>query len=326
MAFYQQDRPAAEKAFYALQADGFFDTLRLTPNLRTLLFPNEGDAVLSDCVPRPDAELLSGDTLCLGDTLRLRIDTTAAPIDYYLLRWGDGQADTLPQAGTAEHVYRLSGGDLSVQLLAFAECDDVGRAYQIRSFPLVVQAPPRITALRPEALSVCPPYEFSPLVEVQGGGDYYWDFGNGQQSTEAAPTVTYTQPGTYSLRLRVANACGEDELVLDKAIEVQPPEVCADKITLQGQVVDAATGDPLANTGLTITVYDDAGPAREQLYQSETARFSTAIPAALQGQGANHRPARRGLPGYHPTAAGERGVAAAADGKARYGRRRHTGY
>ena len=284
LAFYQEQRPAAEDRFYALQADGFFDTLSLTPNLRTLLFPNEGDAVLSDCVPRPAAELLSGDILCLGDTLRLRIDSPAAPIDYYLVRWGDGQADTLQQAGTATHVYRLGGGGLSVQLLAFAECEEEGRAYQIRSFPLLLQAPPRIAALRPAELSVCPPYTFTPQAEVQGSGDYAWDFGNGQRSTEQNPTVTYTEPGTYDLRLRVANACGEDEVVLEGAISVQSPEACADKITLQGQVVDAATDEPLANTALGVTVYDNTGPAREQLYQSEEARFSTSVPVGLQGR------------------------------------------
>jgi len=73
-------------------------------------------------------------------------------------------------------------------------------------------------------------------------------------------------------------------VVLEGAISVQSPEACADKITLQGQVVDAATGEPLANTALGITVYDNTGPAREQLYQSEKARFSTSVPAGLQGR------------------------------------------
>src|SRR5678816_2731282 len=40
-----------------------------------------------------------------------------------------------------------------------------------------------------------------------------WDFGNGQLSVQQSPTVTYTQPGTYTVRLIVKNASGIDCLL-----------------------------------------------------------------------------------------------------------------
>ncbi|HEV8507119.1 MAG TPA: PKD domain-containing protein, partial [Chitinophagaceae bacterium] len=43
-----------------------------------------------------------------------------------------------------------------------------------------------------------------------------WDFGNGQLSTMQNPVVTYTQPGTYTVRLVVKNESGiDDEIKTD---------------------------------------------------------------------------------------------------------------
>ena len=55
-------------------------------------------------------------------------------------------------------------------------------------------------------------YEFTNLstlsndgITPNGSGDpcetYYWDFGNGQTSTDENPTITYSTPGTYIVRL-----------------------------------------------------------------------------------------------------------------------------
>jgi PKD repeat protein len=41
-----------------------------------------------------------------------------------------------------------------------------------------------------------------------GASSYLWDFGNGQTSTQAAPSHTYTQDGTYTVTLSATNSCG----------------------------------------------------------------------------------------------------------------------
>ena len=38
-----------------------------------------------------------------------------------------------------------------------------------------------------------------------GADSYYWDFGNGQTSTEENPTVAYNQDGIYNIRLVAMN-------------------------------------------------------------------------------------------------------------------------
>jgi len=47
-----------------------------------------------------------------------------------------------------------------------------------------------------------------------------WDFGNGQLSVQQNPTVTYTQPGTYTVRLIVKNASGIDDEIKTNYITV----------------------------------------------------------------------------------------------------------
>ena len=47
-----------------------------------------------------------------------------------------------------------------------------------------------------------------------------WDFGNGQLSVQQSPTVTYTQPGTYTVRLIVKNASGIDDEIKTNYITV----------------------------------------------------------------------------------------------------------
>lgn len=39
---------------------------------------------------------------------------------------------------------------------------------------------------------------------------YYWDFGNGQTSNQEKPTYAYPQGGTYTVKLKISNPCGED--------------------------------------------------------------------------------------------------------------------
>lgn len=48
-------------------------------------------------------------------------------------------------------------------------------------------------------------------LSTDGGGSelvsYFWDFGDGNYSSEFEPTHTYNQPGTFTIRLTVTNAC-----------------------------------------------------------------------------------------------------------------------
>lgn len=49
---------------------------------------------------------------------------------------------------------------------------------------------------------------FSPNPENLEGTSYEWDFGNGETSTDIVPEISYDEPGTYNITLKVFNECG----------------------------------------------------------------------------------------------------------------------
>ncbi|MDI9624779.1 MAG: DUF3344 domain-containing protein, partial [Methanothermobacter sp.] len=54
----------------------------------------------------------------------------------------------------------------------------------------------------------------------KGAFEWFWDFGDGTNSTEQNPTHTYTQPGTYTVTLTVKGPGGEDTLTRQDYITV----------------------------------------------------------------------------------------------------------
>lgn len=74
----------------------------------------------------------------------------------------------------------------------------------------------------------CVPFTFSPVASVQsldGVASYFWDFGHmGNTSTQASPSYTYTDSGTYTLMLRITTTGGCTETVtVPDAIRVGRP-------------------------------------------------------------------------------------------------------
>ncbi len=67
-----------------------------------------------------------------------------------------------------------------------------------------------------------------------GGITYNWDFGDGNSTTSANPTHTYTSPGTYTVTLSSVNSCGSEETgqivtieeILEADFDASSNEVC----------------------------------------------------------------------------------------------------
>lgn len=55
--------------------------------------------------------------------------------------------------------------------------------------------------------------------------DYYWDFGNGQTSTIANPSTTYTEHGTYNVFLTVTNKAGLSNTTFKQIVVTTKPPV-----------------------------------------------------------------------------------------------------
>jgi gliding motility-associated-like protein len=109
---------------------------------------------------------------------------------------------------TINHTHRKTAGILSVLLLAVIF--------------IHAQAPVANFSATPQ--SGCSPLVVS-FQDLSTGNPtlWNWDFGNGQiLSNVRNPTVTYSQPGTYTVRLVVRNAAGIDEEIKTDFITVFP--------------------------------------------------------------------------------------------------------
>jgi gliding motility-associated-like protein len=72
-------------------------------------------------------------------------------------------------------------------------------------------------------VSGCSPLSVTFIDQSTGNPfSWNWDFGNGQLSTVKNPTVTYSQPGTYTVRLVIKNSSGVDEEIKTNYISVFP--------------------------------------------------------------------------------------------------------
>jgi parallel beta-helix repeat protein len=84
---------------------------------------------------------------------------------------------------------------------------------------------------------------------------WFWLFGDGESATVQNPVHLYTEPGVYTVTLRVKNGAGEDYEVMNRLITVSGPlkKPAADfratpetgKAPLTVQFVDISTGDPI---------------------------------------------------------------------------------
>jgi gliding motility-associated-like protein len=86
-----------------------------------------------------------------------------------------------------------------------------------------VQGQSPVANFTASATSGCSPLSVSFTDQSTGSPfSWNWDFGNGQLSTSKTPSVTYSQPGTYTVRLVVKNSSGVDEEIKTNYITVFP--------------------------------------------------------------------------------------------------------
>ncbi len=94
-------------------------------------------------------------------------------------------------------------------------------------------------------------YEFINKSKVFNTTKYLWDFGNGETSTQKNPSYTYTQPGEYTVTLKIEdeNACNlRDSIVKKLVIRTSRLEnevtdtICASKNNILAQQIQVING------------------------------------------------------------------------------------
>lgn len=105
------------------------------------------------------------------------------------------------------------------------------------------------------------------------GQTYTWNFGDGNTSTQANPTHTYTSMGSYQVTLNAdGGACGVDDTIQPGFIVISDTLPCIVSLPAQG----IAT----TQTSCTGIVYDDGGPQAN--YSANSNSRITISPAGAQ--------------------------------------------
>ncbi len=133
------------------------------------------------------------------------MEVATQPIE---LRWEFGDGGTA-MGDSGIHTYTEAG---TYEVMFFAT-NEGGTA--TGTCNVTVLAPAEILALTTdkENVSICDEDPSVTFTANTGGSDpfsYQWDFGDGQSSTEASPSHTYAQMGTYTVTLTLTNDAGSD--------------------------------------------------------------------------------------------------------------------
>jgi PKD repeat protein len=149
----------------------------------------------------------------------------------YDWQFGDGSGS---QSANPSHTYAGSGA-YEVLLTAGNDCGD-------RVFRQTIHIPARPTAaFSADILEACAPFTTTFTDQSQGEvAIRRWSFPGGEPATsgEAAPSVRYTRPGWYPVRLEAANAAGTDTLTREAYIRVLPgPEARFEVVGALGDTV-----------------------------------------------------------------------------------------
>jgi chitodextrinase len=142
-----------------------------------------------------------------------------------------------------------------------------------------IQAQDPVANFTADNTSGCAPLRVTFTDHSTGDPDSYsWDFGNGQLSTKPAPVVTYTQPGTYSVRLIVKNASGIDDEIKTDYITVFASPTAAFTANLKTACVPAAvqfTDHSTSPPGSSVTSWQwDFGDGGTSIQQNPTHTYT----------------------------------------------------
>jgi large repetitive protein len=154
--------------------------------------------------PLPIAALTHDTVVCIGDTVFFINQSTLG--SSFVWEFGDNSAiSTLFQP---THVYNSSGVfTIKLNVATIHGCKD-----SITSLIHIIEPPTSLFSVQPD--TGCAPLEVS-FINLSTGwyNNYYWDFGNGTQSTmQNPPNVFYQQFNngliTYEISLTTSNICG----------------------------------------------------------------------------------------------------------------------
>ena len=139
-------------------------------------------------INKPIILAASTPVFCQGDSVLLYVNNP-----YYTYHWSSGSTPV-------PHVWAYESETFVVTVTDSLGCVSVSDPFQVQTYPL-----PIAEAACQNALLNVSFYDLSTYAT-----NWYWDFGDGQNSTLENPTHTYATAGTYTVILTATDSCGSD--------------------------------------------------------------------------------------------------------------------
>ncbi|HEV7454967.1 MAG TPA: PKD domain-containing protein, partial [Candidatus Saccharimonadales bacterium] len=167
-------------------------------------------------LPQPAAAFTGTNTTACKPPLTTSFSSNVAGATSYQWFFGDGGTASGAQPS---HTYTTSGSyDVTLIVTNAAGCTDT-----LLKPGFVRILPPAISIANTPAEG-CVPLTYQPVVNIQSVDpitSWSWDFGDGFTSTAALPVHTYTNPGTYTLKVIFTTSGGcTDSLTIVNAVRV----------------------------------------------------------------------------------------------------------
>jgi PKD repeat protein len=122
---------------------------------------------------------------------------------------GDGTQITVPDNDPVEHTYRWSSGDYATRHYTVTLKAGNDFCHDSISQNIVILAPHPVVGFEPSAQG-CPPLEVQFKNDTQYGLEFFWDFDDGNYSSEENPRHIFNDPGEYHVKLLVSGEGGVD--------------------------------------------------------------------------------------------------------------------
>ena len=175
-------------------------------------------------LPQPAGTLVASDSFgCAPFPVRFRFlgGSTQGGVQQWQWDFGDGH---FSQESSPQHVYAEDGiYDVTLQVTDTNGCQST-----FRKAPYLHLSHPTADFSITDTL-VCIGQLLTPHDESYSDttlSQWYWTFGDGTQSHRSAPTHVYSQPGRYSLSLKVTDVFGcEDSILWPDAVRVLREEL-----------------------------------------------------------------------------------------------------
>lgn len=135
-----------------------------------------------------------------------------APFEFYWT-FGDG---TFGFGDTVQHVYQ----DAGVYTATVEVTDSLGCSASCQTFMTI--SPTLTVDFAADTLTGCAPFTVQFTNGSTNAVTNYWDFGDGNSSTEVSPNHTYQTAGTYDVGLWVYAGTGNDSIAVFEQVQVNP--------------------------------------------------------------------------------------------------------